>query len=89
MNWCKQAWVQSNPYYEKIKKLDFIKEMIDGSLEKEKFLFYINQDSIYLGEYGKILAAIAYKLSTPSHRNAFLGFASDTIAVEEALHAKF
>lgn len=89
MSWCKQAWEEASPYFEKIKNLDFIKELIDGSLENEKFKFYINQDSIYLEEYGRILSSIASKLTKSTHRSAFLRFASDTINVEEALHAKF
>ena len=59
---------------------------MDGSLSKEKFLFYLRQDAFYLAEYGKILAAIAARLEQKEWREAFLGFSGDTVAVEQALH---
>ncbi len=87
MNWSQKAWMASESTYQKILELPFLHELMQGSLPKEKFFFYLQQDAIYLAEYGKILAAIASKLNNPEQRSAFLGFASDTIAVESALHA--
>lgn len=86
MKWTQEAEIASESYYEKIKELPFIKSLMDGSLNREQFAFYINQDSIYLGEYGKILAGIGAKLTEASDRNDFLKFAADTIFVEQELH---
>ncbi len=87
MTWSKNAWKASETTYQKILELPFLHELMDGNLPIEKFYFYLNQDAIYLSEYGKILAGIASKLDNGAHRSAFLGFANDTIAVESALHA--
>ena len=88
-NWCDAAWETSKPYYNKIKELPFINELMDGTLKQEQFMHYIAQDSIYLGEYGKVLAGIGSKLSHSGHRSSFLKFASDTVFVEQELHKGF
>ncbi|MCW3786978.1 TenA family protein [Plebeiibacterium sediminum] len=87
MSWTEKAWKASESIYNKILELPFLHELMNGTLPEEKFYFYLNQDAIYLSEYGKILAGIATRLSNSDHRAAFLGFSTDTIAVESALHA--
>ncbi len=87
MKWTEIAWEASKPIYHKILELPFLKELMNGSLPKEKFYFYLNQDAIYLSEYGKVLAGIASRMNDVKQRSAFLKFSTDTIAVEQALHA--
>jgi thiaminase (transcriptional activator TenA) len=89
MKWSEQAWKASEPVYNQILELPFLQELMDGSLPAEKFYFYLQQDTIYLSEFGKVLAGIAVRLPNPQHRNAFLHFGSDTIIVESALHASY
>lgn len=89
MKWSEEAWVSAKPVYDKILELPFIKELINGKLTKERFIFYIRQDALYLAEYGKILIGIASKLDKTEHTTAFVNFASDSINVENALHESF
>lgn len=89
MKWSEQAWNEALPIYNKILELPFIKELIDGTLSNDKFLFYIQQDALYLAEYGKVLTGIASRLSNPAHIEAFIHFAGDSMAVEKALHESF
>ena len=89
MKWSNLAWNTTEPVYNKILKLSFLHELMDGSLPREKFYFYLQQDAIYLSEYGKILAAIASRLQNKHHRTSFFHFASNTIIVEAALHASY
>lgn len=89
MKWSENTWNVAKPIYDKILELPFIKGLIDGTLDKEKFSFYIQQDALYLAEYGKVLAGIASKLNKPEHIDAFIHFAGDSVAVEQALHATF
>ena len=89
MKWSEQAWLFAKPVYDKILELPFIIELTRGTLAREKFIFYIRQDTLYLGEYGKVLTGIAYRLEDPGHRKAFVKFAGDSISVEQALHASF
>ncbi|WP_111710046.1 thiaminase II [Lutibacter citreus] len=88
-NWCDNAWEASSLNYKKITELKFIKGLINGSLTQDRFSYYIQQDSIYLGEYGRVLAGIGAKLSNPTYRSLFLKFAADTVFVEQELHREF
>lgn len=89
MIWSENTWKQNKITYTKILNLPFIKGLIDGTLSKKQFNFYIQQDAIYLGEFGKILSGIASKLTNSDHSEAFLKFASDTVFVEQSLHTTF
>lgn len=86
MTWSEKAWAECKPVFAEIQKIPFLHELMNGSLPREKFLFYLRQDAFYLAEYGKILAAIAARLDHKEFREAFLGFSADTVAVEQALH---
>ncbi len=87
MTWTEKAWQASESIYNKILELPFLHELMNGTLSEDKFFFYLNQDAMYLAEYGKILAGIASRLADGDQRAAFLGFSNDAIAVESALHA--
>lgn len=89
MSWSQKAWEKSIPIYKRIISHPFIKELMNGSLPKEKFGFYIQQDALYLQEYGKVMSGIASRLDEPEQAGAFLRFAVDTVEVENALHATF
>ncbi|MDR2884415.1 MAG: thiaminase II [Deferribacteraceae bacterium] len=89
MNLSELSWQQIKPIYSKIIEHPFVTELMNGTLAEEKFVFYIQQDALYLAEYGRILAAIAAKLSDSAHSEAFLSFAKDSIAVERELHATY
>ena len=84
--WSQQAWEAAAPTYNKILELPFIKELTDGSLSRERFLFYIRQDSLYIAEYFRVLANIASRLGRNDHAASFIAFAADGVAVEKALH---
>jgi len=86
MKWSEEAWKTAVPIYQKILELDFIRELMEGTLRRDRFLHYIQQDAIYLVDYGKVLAGIASKLHRLEHREAFLSFANDCMAAERVLH---
>lgn len=89
MKWSEQAWGAAKPIYNKILEQPFIQGLIDGTLDRGKFIFYIQQDALYLAEYGKVLTGVASKLSKKEHIEAFIHFAGDSVAVEKALHESF
>lgn len=89
MKWSENAWNEIQPIYKRIENLPFIKELMNGTLERKKFIFYIQQDALYLSDYGKVLAGIASKLDDPKQIEAFIYFTSDSIAVENALHESY
>lgn len=89
MKWSQQVWDASKPIFDKILKLAFVEELMSGTLPKEKFMFYIQQDALYLADYGRILAAIGARLKKVDHTEAFIHFAGDSVNVEKALHESF
>jgi thiaminase/transcriptional activator TenA len=89
MKWSDKAWEECASVYEKILELPFLNELMNGTLPQEKFHFYLQQDAIYLAEYGKILAGVAAKLDRKEWREDFLKFSSDTVVVEQALHEHY
>ena len=87
--WSRQAWQSIEPIFEAITKHPFLLGLTDGSLSTSKFLFYLNQDALYLDDFGKVLAGIAVKSQNRKHVDAFLEFSSDTIKVERTLHQSY
>lgn len=89
MSWTKEAWAAALPAYKKILEQPFLGELLDGSLPREKCIFYLRQDALYLAEFGRALAGIASRLDDLDESEAFLGFARDTMLVERALHESY
>ena len=87
--WSETAWKAVEDVYEAILRQPFVRELMQGTLPREKFLFYLGQDAHYLASYCRSLAHTASRLTDTRHVNAFLKFASDGIAVEKALHESF
>ncbi|MDR3251891.1 MAG: thiaminase II [Tannerella sp.] len=86
MKWSENAWSSVELIYGKTIELPFIKEIIDGTLDKKKFVFYIQQDSLYLADYAKIMTGLATRVTDLEHVDAFLGFTKDCLYVENELH---
>ena len=89
MKWTEMAWLAVKPSFDAITELPFIKELSQGSLDREKFLFYIEQDSIYLASYGKLLTGLASRLDRPEHRRELISFAGENMDQERELHKLF
>lgn len=89
MKWSEDTWKVTLPVYNQIIQLPFVDGLINGTLDISKFEFYIQQDALYLAEYGKVLSGIAARLIKSDHISSFLYFAKDTMDVEQALHQSF
>lgn len=89
MKFTLQLWEETKWIYEKIIHLPFNRELMTGTLKKDKFLFYVQQDSLYLLDYCRVLATIATKMDNTEMILQFLKFAEDSILVEKAMHEKF
>lgn len=88
-DWYEKISIKTEYILQQIKEHTFIKELMAGTLPKEVFDFYINQDMIYLAEYKKILAQIGIKCSDENHTQFFLDAATGIIEVENSLHQDF
>ncbi|WP_143959220.1 thiaminase II [Litoribacter populi] len=89
MKFSQRAWERITPLYEKILAMPFNQELMKGTLEIEKFKFYMAQDAYYLGEFGKTLSTLSGRLDDLNHVLAFSEFASGAIVVERALHESY
>ncbi len=89
MKWTETAWQRALPVYEAILKLPFLTEMAEGTLSRERFLFYIAQDNLYIKEYSRVLSHIASRLGDFDRMASFIKFAGDGVAVERMLHAGY
>ena len=78
-------WQQAAPVWEVISSHPFLSELQNGSLPVEKFRFYILQDYLYLGAFGR--AAAAALSQAPDTNSARRLLRRVTTPVERPLHA--
>lgn len=79
-------WDRIRDLYTAILQHPFNEELRKGTLDRERFLFYIQQDALYLIDYGKALALLAARAESPTRMRDFIRFASGIFTVEEAMH---
>ena len=85
-----KAWKSiDSTVYKNILDLDFIKELMNGSLDKSIFEFYIKQDKLYLQEFARILTMISAKLPKLEESTKFLIYSKEMMEVERELHKEF
>ena len=89
MKWSDQTWNKIDTHYKAILNMPFVQELADGTLPKNKFQFYMAQDSIYLEHFGRALALIGAKSHDIGDALAYIRFAEGAIVVENALHESF
>ncbi|MFI3280542.1 MAG: thiamine phosphate synthase [Rikenellaceae bacterium] len=73
--------------YQQIIAHPFNVEMMNGSLSKERFRSYIEQDTIYIRNYADEMLIIAEMLPKGDQREQFLTFAKEGMDAEKALHS--
>ena len=89
MKWTEQTWKKVEQKYSTILQMPFIKELAEGSLAKDKFQFYMAQDSLYLEHFGRALALIGSRAYDIQDALAYIRFAEGAIVVENALHESY
>ena len=81
LSWTGEAWKAVLPVYEKILRLPFITELAAGTLDKDIFMYYIRQDSLYLKDYARVMDIMAARISEPELSAMFGRFAKENIEV--------
>ncbi len=87
--WSEEAWNLAEPIYRAITELPFVRELAAGTLNRERFLFYLRQDAMYVDNYIRVLAHVASRLPETAMVEDFLKFALDGVLVEKALHQSY
>jgi len=67
----------------------FLKGLVSGELDETAFRFYVEQDSLYLADFGRGLARLAARAPGNDDFMMFCEHARNTLVVENALHAGF
>jgi thiaminase (transcriptional activator TenA) len=89
MSFCDAIWEEMLPVRRQILDLPFLSELAEGTLPGESFRHYIVQDSLYLGEYARVLALAAARAPTPAARLEWSDGAKVAVMVEESLHRSY
>jgi thiaminase/transcriptional activator TenA len=77
------------PIYGQILEHPFVIGLIDGSLPRDAFRYYVIQDSHYLVEYARALSILAARASDEDGLLMFAQHAAGAIEVERQLHEGF
>jgi len=89
MKWSEKAWEEIQPIYNNIIKMPFIQELATGTLDVEKFKYYLQQDAHYLEYFARALAVISAKTRDVDTMLDFIRFSEGAIVVERALHDSY
>lgn len=85
-NFTSMAFLTIDPILQSICRHPFNVELIDGILPKDKFLYYMQQDSLYLISFGRALAMVGAKLRNEADIALLLYFAEQGLLAERELH---
>ncbi len=80
---CRRA---AAPVWERTLEHSFLKELAAGTLAKEKFRFYLEQDLLYLREFPRLLLELAAKAPDGEAAQMLARHAGEAIREEAALH---
>lgn len=89
MGWSNTAWTAAEPVFGKIISHPFLLGLASGELPREKFVFYIGQDALYLKDYVRVMAVIASRFEDPRHTGLFLEYAMENLDAEKELHSLY
>lgn len=87
MTLSEQAWQKSIDIINATISHPFNQEMMDGTLAYNKFSYYIEQDSIWLHDFGRCNSIIAAKIKS-EYAHIFLRHANNCFASEKEIFVK-
>ncbi len=86
MTFTDTLWQHIDPIFRAILAHPLIAELTAGTLARERFIFYMQQDSLYLRDFSRALGLAGVRSPNPATQQAFLNFGSSALTVERALH---
>lgn len=81
-----ELWTSIQPVYGKTLEHPFLSGLTDGSLPRQRFQFYLQQDSTYLKAFSQALYKLAAKAPDQQWGITLARHASEAIQSEQALH---
>lgn len=89
MRFTEKLLKESMPIWEKYLEHPFIKEIGEGTLDKNKFREYLVQDYLYLKEYAKVFCVGVVKAKTMEEMKFFYNSTKGTMEDETAVHIEY
>ena len=84
--WTETAWNAAIEVIHNIKLHPFVQGLKDGSLPKSSFIHYLEQDMIYLKNYGEEMKLLSKLMPTVPMRHLFQQIATNGVQAEKELH---
>ncbi|WP_448545194.1 thiaminase II [Roseiflexus sp.] len=89
MRFTETLWSSITDIYQAIIRHPFNEELAQGTLPREKFAFYMQQDALYLSDFARALATMAGRAPDEEALLQFVRFAEGVAVVERALHTSY
>ena len=89
MKFSERLYEKLQPIWRRNHNHPFVQGMGDGTLEKEKFRFYMIQDYLYLIDYAKLFAIGAMKATNVQTMGKFAALLDSTLNEEMSLHREY
>ena len=83
MNFSDSAWGAIESIYKSILEHPFNQELAQGTLAKERFQFYMKQDSLYLLDFARALAITASRATDPDDLVLLLDFSKGDSSIHQ------
>lgn len=82
-------WRDIGPIYQATLNHPFLTELSQGTLKRQAFVFYLEQDALYLIDFARALATVAGKLRQIDDIALVLKFAEGALFAERELHQSY
>ena len=86
-SWTQRLWASGSATYAAILEHPFLRGLGAGTLDEQRFAYYLAQDAHYLRDYARALTVVGAKAPTHADAGMFARHAAGTVDVELALHA--
>jgi len=88
-SFCDDVWARAAKLLRAIHEHPFNTELEAGTLDRDRFAFYIVQDARYLVAFSKALATASVRAADPEEAAFFAQSAHTALVVERGLHAGY
>ncbi|MDV2683031.1 thiaminase II [Alkalihalophilus lindianensis] len=89
MSFSQRLHDKAQPIWEASHNHPFVQGIGDGSLNLEKFKFFMKQDYVYLIDYARLFALASMKATSLEHMSMFAKMLDATLNVEMDLHRQY
>lgn len=89
MLFSQKVFLDVQPLLKSICEHPFNTALCNGTLSRDKFVYYMQQDSLYLIDYARALALVGARFTAEKDVALLLDFSQGALIAERALHAHY